>query len=189
MVQGFLQSAYQLFLSTLDETIRLLHEELVAYSDSDWAGDQDDRHSTSGCLFVLAGAAINWLSKKQATVALSTAEAEYIALSATAQEVTWLRRLLGDLGATPAAPTEVMEDNQGAIALGKNPVNHARTKHIDIRYHYVREAVEDGLISLTYCPTKEMVADLLTKPLPRGQFEILRSRMGLCNLSGSVVSE
>ena len=72
-----------------------------------------------------------------------------------------------------------MEDNQGDIALGKNPVNHARTKHIDIRYHYVREAVEDHVIDLEYCPTKKMIADLLTKPLPKTQFETLRLEMGL----------
>ena len=153
--------------------------ELIGYSDSDWAGNLDDRHSTSGCLAQLSGGAISWLSKKQATVALSTAEAEYIALSATTQEVVWLRRLLNDLGAAPPTAATIMEDNQGAIALGKNPVNHARTKHIDIWHHYVREAVEDHVIDLEYCPTKKMIADLLTKPLPKTQFETLRLDMGL----------
>jgi hypothetical protein len=152
---------------------------LKAYSDSDWAGDQDDRHSTSGFVSVLSGSAISWLSKKQASVALSTAEAEYIALSTTTQEVVWLRRLLRDFGVDMSQATEVFGDNQGSIALSKNPVHHKRTKHIDIRYHFVREAVVDGIVKITYCPTKEMVADILTKPLPRGQFEILRSKLGL----------
>ena len=158
--------------------------EMRAYSDADWAGDQDDRHSTSGFVCQLSGGAISWSSKKQATVALSTTEAEYIALCATAQEVVWLRRLLSELGVQMFNPTEVMEDNQGAIAMGRNPVNHNRTKHIDIRYHYVREAVDDGIITMTYCPTKEMIADALTKPLPRVQFEILRCDMGLKTLKG-----
>ena len=74
-----------------------------------------------------------------------------------------------------------MEDNQGAIAIAKNPIAHARTKHIDIRYHYIREAVNDGIIEVKYCPTKQMIADVLTKPLPRGQFENLRLAMGLCS--------
>ena len=152
---------------------------LKAYSDSDWAGDQDDRHSTSGYVSVLSGGAVNWLSKKQASVALSTAEAEYIALSAATQEVIWLRRLLEDFGVNMSLSTEVLEDNQGAIAISKNPVRHNRTKHIDIRYHFIREAVEDGTVRLTYCPTKDMVADILTKPLPKGQFQLLRAKLGL----------
>lgn len=151
---------------------------LTGYSDADWAGDLDDRHSMTGNLFLLAGGAISWLSKKQAVVALSTAEAEYIALSSAAQEATWLRRILAELGnSTGCVP--LMEDNQGAIALAKNPVAHARTKHIDIRYHYIREAVQSGLIDLQYCPTHEMCADLLTKLLPKVQFERLRLALGM----------
>ncbi len=147
---------------------------LTGYSDADWAGDLDDRHSTTGNLFMMAGGAISWASKKQATVALSTAEAEYVALSAATQEIVWLRRLLTDLKVLPDGPTTLMGDNQGAIAIAKNPVAHARTKHIDIRYHYIREAVQEGMIELCYCPTNEMVADLLTKPLPKGKFVELR---------------
>ena len=116
----------------------------------------------------MSGGAISWLSKKQPSVALSTTEAEYIALSVATQEAVWLRRMLDDLQAKPKDPTVLMEDNSGAIAIAKNPVSHARTKHIDIRYHYVREAVQDSMVNLTYCPTEEMTADLLTKPLPRG---------------------
>ena len=85
-------------------------------------------------------------------------------------------------------PTVMMEDNQGTIAMARNPVSHARTKHIDIRYHYVREAVQKKVISLNYCPSENMTADILTKPLARGRFESLRSLMGMdtCELSGSV---
>ena len=148
---------------------------VTAYSDADWAGDLDDRHSTSGNIFIMANAAVSWLSKKQATVSLSTSEAEYVALSTATQEAVWLKKLLTDLGAVPDKATVIMEDNQGAIAMARNPVGHARTKHIDIRYHFVRECVAEGTIELVYCPTKLMLADLLTKPLPREQFERLRS--------------
>lgn len=150
----------------------------IGYSDADWAGDLDDRHSTTGNLFLLAGAAVSWLSKKQPVVALSTSEAKYVALSSAAQEAIWIRRMLIELGVSPT-PVMLLEDNQGAIAIAKNPVTHARTKHIDIRYHYIREAVQNGLIDVQYCPTDEMCADLLTKPLPKERFQKLRIALGL----------
>ena len=102
-----------------------------------------------------------------------------MALSAATQEAVWLRRLLADLKATPGGPTVMMEDNQGTIAIAKNPTVQARTMHIDIRYRYVREAVQDEIIELHYCPTSTMIADLLTKLLPRRQFENLRLAMGM----------
>ncbi|XP_061886352.1 uncharacterized protein LOC133636375 [Entelurus aequoreus] len=151
---------------------------LIGFSDADWAGDQDDRRSTTGNVFLLSGGAVSWLSKKQATVALSTAEAEYIALSQAAQEGIWLKRLLSDLGVKTMS-TVILEDNQGAIAIAKNPVNHSRTKHIDFRYHYIRECVQNGQIELQYCPTNDMKADIFTKPLPRQKFEYLRGEIGL----------
>lgn len=155
--------------------------QLITYSDADWAGDHDNRHSTTGNLHMMAEAAIGWLSKKQRVVALSTSEAEYIALSTAAQETIWLRRLLKDLNAGQSTPTTIMEDNQGAIAIAQNPVSHNRTKHIDIRYHFIRETVQSGEIRLHYCPTKDMIADLLTKPLSRQVFELLRSNMGMAD--------
>ena len=145
---------------------------LTGYSDADWAGDCDDRHSTTEKVFLMAGGAISWLSKKQATVALSTSEAEYVALSYATQEAVWFRKLLSDLGEPPLLVT-IMEDNQGAIAIAKNPILHARTKYIDIRYHYIHEAVQNEVIKLQYCPSQEMIADILTKPLSKGQFEKL----------------
>lgn len=118
---------------------------LVGYSDADWAGDRDDWHSTSGNIFLMTGGPISWYSKKQAIVVLSTSEAEYVALSAVTQEAVWLRQLLTDLQVTLSEPIVLMEDNQGAIAIARNPTGHARTKHIDIRYHFVREAMQREL--------------------------------------------
>ena len=125
---------------------------VVGYSDADWAGDMDDRKSTSGYMFQIAGGPVSWKSKKQDTVALSTAEAEYVALSSAVQECVWMRRLLSELGNPSGGPTTVLEDNQSAIAMARNPQFHGGAKHIDIKHHFVRERVSDGLIELKFCP-------------------------------------
>lgn len=130
----------------------------------------------------MAGAAIDWFSKRQLVVALSTTEAKYVALSAATQEAVWLKRLLSDIKATPQMPVVIKEDNQGTIAVARNPISHNRTKHIDIKFHYVCEAVENGVIDLMYCPTEQMAADILTKPLTRQHFETLRLEMGIKNV-------
>ena len=110
---------------------------LIGFSDADWAGD---RHSTTGNLFVISGGAISWLSRKQSVVALSTTEAEYVALCGATQEAVWLRRWLPNIQSTATTATIINEDNRGTIAVARNPVSHARTKHIVIKFHYVREA-------------------------------------------------
>ena len=158
---------------------------LIGYSDADYAGDLDDRHSTSGNLFLISNGPVSWLSKKQPIVTLSTCEAEYVALSTATQEAVWIKRLLSNFHVSQKQATVIMEDNQGAICIAKNPVVQARTKHIDIRHHYIREAVSDGRVSLQYCPTEEMIADIFTKPLPKAKFEKLRRNMGLKKLMSS----
>ena len=151
---------------------------LMGYSDADWAGDHKDRRSTTGFCFTMAGAAIIWLSKKQPCVSLSTTEAEYIALCAATQEAIWLKSLATSMGITINQVT-IKEDNQGCIALAKNTGNHGRTKHIDIKYHFIRDQVKAKNVELLYCPTAEMTADILTKPLERVKFERFRSYLGL----------
>ena len=153
--------------------------ELVGFSDSDWAGDVDTRKSTSGYTFFIGSSLISWSSKKQATVAKSSTEAEYVALSGATQEAIWLRRLLNDLRCATDNPTIINEDNQGAIELSKNPKHHNRVKHIDIAYHFARERVEAGEIEIVYCPTDSMIADVMTKGLSRFKFEKFRSLMGV----------
>ena len=115
--------------------------ECIGYSDADWAGDVSDRRSTSGYIFMLGGGAISWSSRKQKCVALSTAEAEYVALAGAAQECIWLRQLIAELEGSSQSPMLLYEDNQAAIAMTKNPQFHGRAKHIDIRHHFVREQV------------------------------------------------
>jgi len=145
---------------------------LYGYTDSDWAGDVSTRKSTTGYVYLLGSAAVSWSSKRQPTVALSSCEAEYMAATQAAKEAIWLRRFLTELGYTrPDIDSVTINcDNQGAITLTKNPEFHARTKHIDIQWHYVREQVEKGAVTLRFIGTAEMVADGLTKPLGRVKF-------------------
>lgn len=138
---------------------------ILGYTDSDWAGDVDTRRSTGGYVFLMCGAAISWSSKLQTAPALSSTEAEYMACTRAAQEAIWLRQLLEQLGFKQTSPTKLWGDNQGAIALAKNPQEHPRTKHIALRYHFIRFAVSDGHIILDYIPTTQMTADGLTKGL------------------------
>ena len=146
----------------------------VGFSDADWGCDLDDRKSTSGYVFQVGGTAISWRSKKQTCVALSTAEAEYIALSGATQESLWLQQLLADLKKEEAKSMVIYEDNQSAISMARNPQFHGRTKHIAIKYHFIRELVTNGKLELRYFRTNDMVADMMTKGLSGEQFEKLR---------------
>ncbi|KAG6590647.1 Gag-Pol polyprotein [Phytophthora cinnamomi] len=149
-------------------------------ADPYWAGDIESRRSTSGYAFMMNGGCISWRSKKQRTVALSSTEAEYMALSEATQEAVWLKVFLRELGEMASDEAiKIYEDNQGSIALAKNPEFHKRTKHIDIRYHFVREKVEDGQVVLEYCSTKDMLADIMTKAITSVQFEVLRHKLGI----------
>ncbi|KAL6315604.1 hypothetical protein AAG906_002776 [Vitis piasezkii] len=153
--------------------------ELIGYSDSDLAGDTDDRKSTSGLIFFLGSNPISWCSQKQKVVALSSCEAEYIAACAAACQGVWLGRLLADLLKTEVKKVVLKIDNQSAIALSKNSVHHERSKHIDTRFHYIRDCVESGMIEIQHVCTEDQHADILTKSLARMKFLEMRERIGV----------
>ena len=139
---------------------------LTGFSDSDYAGCVDSRKSTTGYVFFLGGAPVSWTSSLQPIVATSSTYAEYIALCSSAQECMYLREVMTDMGIEVSSPTVVHEDNQGSIFLAKNPAFHKRSKHIEVRFHYVRECVSRNRLEIQYCPTEDMVADIFTKQLP-----------------------
>ena len=139
--------------------------ELYGYTNADWVGSAYDRRSTSGFMFSLGSATITWSSKKQPTVALSSTEVEYKGDAVAACEVAWLHMLLGDLGIQVETPIVIYCDNLSSIQLAWNPVFHARTKHIEVHYHFIRERVLIGDIDLTYVRIDEQVADIFTKAL------------------------
>src|SRR5205814_4744190 len=157
---------------------------LTGYSDANWAGDIDNRRSTTGYVVMINNGAVAWRSQLQPTVALATMEAEYMALTEATKELIWIRNLLMELGyinnkTDTKSPTDLYSDNQSAIALAKNPVSHARAKHIDIRHHFIREAIQDKIIWVQYIPTAEMTADSLTKALSREKHQKCAARMGM----------
>ena len=157
-----------------------LGTEIIGYSDSDYAGCTAQRKSTSGYIFLLAGGAVSWKSKKQSVVATSSCEAEYVASCMAAKEAIWLSRLVADLQqqSSPDAVC-IRVDNNGAKDLALNATINERTKHIDVQYHFVRQCNQDGKIKLERCDTTDQVADPLTKPLDRNLHERLCSMQGL----------
>ena len=151
---------------------------LVGYADADGAS-QEHRHAITGYVFLIDGGAISWSSRKQELVTLSTTEAEYVASTHAAKEALWLRRLIGEIFEPLHNPITLFNDNQSAIAHTKDGNYHARTKHIDIRYHFIRFSISDGSVRLLYCPTDSMVADTLTKALPSSKAKHFASELGL----------
>ena len=148
------------------------------YTDSDYAGDLDKRRSTSGYVFTLVGGAVSWRSRLQDCVTHSTTEAEYVAASEASKLSIWLGRLVTDLGIKQELPV-LHCDSQSAIQLAKNPVFHAKTKHVDVKYHFIRELIEDKQLQLVKVHTTENRADLLTKGLPKESFEQCRTLLGI----------
>ncbi len=148
---------------------------LQGYCDADYAGDSRDRHSVTGHLYLLYGGLVSWSTQKQRCTALSTTESEYIALAECSKQGQWLRGLLRELQRPQYLPeglaVPIYSDNQACIALAKDPIAHGRTKHIDVRYHYIRELVSFRKAAVEYCPTESMLADILTKPLPATAFK------------------
>lgn len=146
---------------------------MVGYADSDWGEDRIDRKSIGGYVFQMHGSTISWSSKKQTCVALSSTEAEFIALSETCKETLWIRRLLKDFNQPVDDATIIYEDNQGCLKLSERESFSGRSKHIDIRTHFMKDY--KGEIKCVYCPTENMIADMLTKPLPAGPLKKFRT--------------
>ncbi|CAN1334246.1 Retrovirus-related Pol polyprotein from transposon TNT 1-94 [Linum perenne] len=152
--------------------------DLVGYSDSDFAGSTFDRKSTTGVCQFLGPCLVSWSSKKQGSVALSTAEAEYVAAGSCSTQILWIRSQLIDYG-LKLQTTPLLCDNTSAVNIAKNPVHHYRTKHIDIKFHFLRELVSQGIIDIQFIPTNLQLADLFTKPIKEDQFCQIRRNLGL----------
>ena len=151
---------------------------LIACTDSDWASDSNNRRSQTGYFLKLAGGAISWTSRAQKTVALSSTEAEYMALSDCSHQVVWMHTLMGELG-YHLKPVPICGDNQGSIFIASNPVTEKRSKHIDIHYHYIREVVERKFAEIFFIDDDKNPADLLTKNLGSVKFQLFRPEYGL----------
>lgn len=154
--------------------------DVCAYADADWANNKDDRRSVTGWVAKVNGDPVSWSSKKQRTVALSTCEAELYAEAAAIQEVLWLRGLVKELGLHTELGSVIHGDNQSALAVSKNGIKGERTKHVDVKYHFVTETVERGDVQLKWVPSSEQHADIFTKALPVPVFERLRDELMSC---------
>eukprot|EP00253_Pinus_taeda_P031200 PITA_31200 len=156
---------------------------LHAYTDGDWEGSMDDRKSTSGGAFFIGPRLVSWFSKKESSIVLSTAKAEYVAAASCCTQLLWMMQTLQDLQITCTPPISIFCDNTSAISISKNLVMHSKTKHIPIKYHFLREQVLQQKVKLEYVPSKEQIADILTKTLPRETFEYLRQKLGVFDAS------
>nr|XP_043625487.1 uncharacterized mitochondrial protein AtMg00810-like [Erigeron canadensis] len=154
--------------------------DLVGYSDSDYAGCMLDCKSTSGGYQLLGARLTSWSSKKQHTVSISTAEAEYVSAASCCAQMLWMKHQLVDYD-LEYSKIPIMCDNTSAIAITHNPVQHSKTKHIDIRYHFIRHHVMKGDIELYFIPTDDQLADIFTKPLDETRFKLLVSKLGMLN--------
>ena len=149
------------------------------FSDSDWACDKDDRKSIVGYAIYIGSNLVSWCSKKQPVVSRSSTEAKYRALAQATSEVVWIQTLLGELNIKLAVAPIIWCDNQGAIALAYNPVYHAKTKHVELDIHFIREKVAAKKIVVQFFPSEDQTADILTKPLTFDQFHFLRSKLNV----------
>eukprot|EP00253_Pinus_taeda_P028609 PITA_28609 len=156
---------------------------LHTYTDTDWAGGVEDRKNTSGGAFFMGSRLVSWFSKKQSSIALSIVEAEYVAVASCCTQLIWMMQTLQDFQITCTPPISILCDNTSAISISKNPFMHSKTEHIPIKYHFLREQVLEKKVKLEYVPSKEQVADILTKPLPKETFEYLKQKLGVVDAS------
>ena len=162
-------------------TFGITNVALEGYTDADMAGDLDSRKSTSGYLFTFSEGAISWQSRLQKCVSLSTTEAEYVAATEAGKEMLWMKRFLQELGVQQENYI-IFCDSQSALHLSKNTMYHARTKHIDVRYHWIRQAIEEKSFQLQKVHTDHNTADMMTKVVPKEKLElcIKLAGMGSC---------
>jgi len=154
---------------------------LVGYSDSDFAGCKIDKKSTSGTCHLLGSSLVSWHSKKQACVALSTAEAEYIAAGSCCAQTLWMKQQLSDFGLN-LSKIPLLCDNTSAINLIKNPIQHSRTKNIEICHHFIRDHITNGDCEIQFVSTENQLVDLFTKPLSKERFNFLRNELGILDM-------
>lgn len=159
------------------ECVETFH--LQGYGDSDQGGSMDDRRSTTSQIFNLGSGAVAWASKRQDVIALSSMNAEYITTTSAACQALWMCRLLGNTGVVQHGGTTIYCDNQSAIAIGRNPAQHGRTKHIDVHFHFIHSFVPDGVINVVHCSTHDQLAGILMKALSRPKHEELRRWLGI----------
>eukprot|EP00253_Pinus_taeda_P006979 PITA_06979 len=171
-----LQSKEGIFLSQSNAEAYPL---LVGFTGSDWAGDPDDRKSTAGYVFTLGSGPITWACKKQATISLSSTEAEYRGAIEASKEALWLRQILSQFGFHQQHLTTLWCDNQSAIQLCKAPIQHQRSKHIELHMHFIRKLIHDHVLEVQYCSTDDQVADFFTKALTEAKFTKLRFMVGV----------
>ena len=159
-------------------------EGMVAYADSNYTGDIGDRKSTSGYVFMLGFGAVVWSSRKQPIVTLSTTKAKFVAVAACASQAVWMKRIIEKLSLEESkCTTTIFCDNSSTIKLSKNPMLHGRSKHIDVRFHFLRDLTREGAIELVYCGTQDQLADVMTKPLTVDAFQRFQSQLGVCQVS------
>lgn len=152
---------------------------LIGYCDADWGNNLDTRQSVTGYVFILAGGAVSWQSKAQDSVSLSSTQAEYVSACAASRDAMSWRMFLGELNFDMSKPTLIYSDSQSSIAMSKNAAFHQRSKHIDIQHHFVRELVTRRQVEFQFVSTDKMLADVLTKALPRVQHYHLIAGMGI----------
>ncbi|XP_047166750.1 secreted RxLR effector protein 161-like [Vigna umbellata] len=148
--------------------------QITSYSDADWCGDKTDKRSTAGYIFFMGGSPISWCSRKEPVVALSSCEAEYIAACEATCQATWLGFLLEGMKVKMSERMRLLVDNKSAIDLTKHPTSHGRSKHIETRFHYIREQVSNGSLKVVHCRSEDQLADILTKALKGERFLTLR---------------
>ncbi|GJY72340.1 hypothetical protein Tco_0476043 [Tanacetum coccineum] len=168
--------------SKLDEDLQGTPIDATLYRDADHAGCQDTRRSTSGSAQFLGDKLVSWSSKKQKCTAISSTEAEYIALSGCCAQILWMRSQLTDYG-FQFNKIPLYCDKKSVIALCCNNVQHSRAKHIDVRYHFIKDQMENGIVELYFVRTKYQLADIFTKPLPRERFNFLIEKLGMRSMS------